>query len=296
MFNLKEENIKNGEAVLRKTIVKLNKEIRELATVYNKKVGFYKSWDYKDVYSEINSTFAGSNYDADVVRASQDGRPLYTRMKYATLIAFNNFLGRIVDNLNQKNSMLWAIQNAKIDRNIPQEFYDNYSNAREVKYDLMLDGINEVRNEMSRRFGMNNFNIYCLDEVLNERKSKEDASEKVKLAKKLAKSETAKKVMEETFKTKTPETKQAYEANLWEEEVAEEKEQSNSLRDVQLFDEEGVPVYEHKDRKGFTEYTYADGSVYYGNIYDEQRNAVIIQEDIVEDIEEDDDQDLRSIY
>ena len=278
MANSKEQMIIDGETVLRQTIKKLNKLIREEVTTYNKSAAKkgYHTWDYNEVYKAIANAFAGENL---AVEAANARKPLYLSMKYPTLIAYNHFLGSILNNM-QKYTIGKAIDYAKVNSRFPALYYPYYNTCGELKYEYMLDGINAVRAEMSRIYGKNNISINCLDAVMNERKAKEEARAKMKAATKLAKSQTAKKVATKVFGTTAPQTKQAHEVNLWEEEAALE-ERHEFLRETAGeigFDEDGTPVTAVKDNDGCLIWVYVDGSVYHGNVYDENRDACLEQE------------------
>jgi len=261
--------IEMGENVLRHTIKKLNKQIRECVTDYNKSACSkgWRTWDYNEVFKTIANEFAGADL---AVEAANAGKPLYLCMKYPTLIAYNHFLNNIVNNL-QKYPMGTAIKNARGNFSYPQKYYSGYYNCVELSYDKMLDGINAVRAEMSKKYGQNNVTIYYLDAVMNERKEIEEERAKIKMAKKVAKAATAKKVATNTFGTTKPQTKQAYEVDLWAEESGNGTLQ---LKDVQSFDEDAKPVYEGEDGG----YYYADGEPYYGNVYNEERNICMEQD------------------
>lgn len=269
--------IEAGENVLRLTIQMINSELRGAIKEYNRKVQSYQRWDYNQVFSEIVGRFAGT--DMTVHAAEVDKKPLYLRMKYPTLIAFNNYLYSVLTNLDNHYKMQNAIDYAKIEPNTPRLYYPECYNLATSSYSEMIDGMNAVREQMGQRFGKYNINVNYLDAVMNKRKNIEEKRANMKIARKLAKAETAKQIATTTFKTTAPQTKQAYEANLWEDEIALD-ERGEYLREKAgevYFDEEGTPVKAVKSKHGYTEYVYEDGTICDGNVYSEDRNACIEQ-------------------
>ena len=268
--------IEAGENVLRQTIQMINSELRGAIKEYNRRAGSsWQKWDYNEVFSQIAGCFAGT--DMAVRAAEVDKKPLYLRMKYPTLIAYNNYLFDVLKNLDNRYKMRNAIEYAKIDSTLPDEYYYNCHDICDISYKEMVEGMNAIRAEMAHRFGKYNFNVNYLDAVMQKRKKLEEERAQMRIAKKLAKAAAAKKVAEQTFGTTTPQTKQAHEAKLWEDEIALE-ERNEYLRESAGeigFDEDGMPVRAVRNKHGYIEWVYEDGTIYDGNVYDEERNACI---------------------
>ena len=249
----KEEAIWDGEAVLRKTIAKLNKKIRTYVADFNRKVSSSSRWDYNRVYITIANNFFGSDQRTRAHGYYNTAKPLYTRMCYQSLLMYNNYLGEIVKNLENNYSIGNAINHAKQRLDFPITLYEDHQGDRSISSQRMEDGIRAIRDEVAKEYFVYDMNIYCLDEVMAERKEKEAV-----MAERKAQRKT---------KTKSPKPKEAF------------KDVELSRKPLEFeywFDENGTPVYGTKDG-----WQYVDGRAYNGNVYDEHRTTCILPNDTI---------------
>lgn len=265
-------DIQCGEIVLRQTIRALNSHINGKVKDYNfkkRKQNFTHFYDYNDVHKEIAERFLDGYNIEYAKQAYIDGQRLYDRMKYPTLVSFNNFLERVCENLDNNLGIAQSIYNAKKNDGLPQLFYHNYQPKKALSSQLMKVGIDAVENALKEKYNFNG-QIYLLDVVITARKDLEASREAEKNRKKIEKelkvanSKKAEKVVETCFFG----TNEFYEKDVFEKKNASQ--QDDVCEDeVQLFDENDYPVV--KTANGFV---YNDGTPCLSEyIYDESRNV-----------------------
>ena len=270
--------IECGEIVIRKTITKLNVALRKKIAQHSYKIGRADYGGYSEVYTLIGTRFC-PELENSYIQAFYDQKSLYYRMKYPMLVAYNNFLGEILDGLSMGKPMNDSILGAKSTwkKRGPIEIYFNYQRDRQLPLDVMQAGVAAVKIAMEKRYN-EDIEIDFLQDVYDERRLKEAKSAQLKAAKKAAKAETAKKVSSQLGGTKLNEKMfdktEFYDKKVENAEIRAEEFNSDESRIVQLFDESGMPVFERGSN-----FVYADGSPCFTNVYDEERNVCIPVDD-----------------
>ena len=270
--------IECGEIVIRKTITKLNVALRKKIAQHSYKIGRADYGGYSEVYTLIGTRFC-PELENSYIQAFYDQKSLYYRMKYPMLVAYNNFLGEILDGLSMGKPMNDSILGAKSTwkKRGPIELYFNYQRDRQLPLDVMQAGVAAVKIAMEKRYN-EDIEIDFLQDVYDERRLKEAKSAQLKAAKKAAKAETAKKVSSQLGGTKLNEKMfdktEFYDKKVENAEIRAEEFNSDESRIVQLFDESGMPVFERGSN-----FVYADGSPCFTNVYDEERNVCIPVDD-----------------
>lgn len=221
-----------AENFLRLTIAKLNRIISGICA--DRKI------DYSSAFTLIASNFEQRKIAQNVVEnAFNKGVTPYSYMKLPTLVAYNQYLGMIANNLQLNKSFNQSIAIAK--NNLSPFQYLTYNHSQTTNREMSIKKMDNAIMYIENNFG-NLGKFYKFDQVYNARQKVEE-ERKNSVVVKFANSETAENVKNNNFNT---------------------VEDTNKDPTI-LFDKNGIPVMYNSSTH---QYCYETGKVCKGVVFD----------------------------